>query len=379
MTYAIDFKDLTIERFMSEYWQKKPLLIKDALSQFVDPIEADELAGLAMESDIESRIIAKQDESWAVEHGPFEDFSTYGEQNWTLLVQAVNNWHPKVNDLISAVSFLPNWRIDDVMVSFSTPNGGVGPHLDQYDVFIIQGMGKRHWRVGNNGQSLTTLCPHPDLKQVSAFNAVIDEITEAGDLLYIPPGCPHDGIALENALNYSIGFQAPHAQELLSGFADLLLDEDKLNTRFSDKGRKPCTNNAMSKEDFLALKEFMMSATQESPELPRFIGQYLTKSHHELDIVLPDEEITDQCLLSLEDDTTLNRVLGLKVLIIENLPDCIFVNGETIPTHHYNEELVALLLNQPTLTIKSIKSFLSCLKNRQLLTSVINNGLWYLE
>ena len=209
---TLNWGKLTPETFLKEYWQKKPLLIKGAFKDFVDPISADELAGLAMEQEIQSRIIAKSlvadKTAWQVAHGPFENFDQFGESDWTLLVQAVNNFSPDSHALLNNFNFVPSWRLDDVMVSFSTQNGGVGAHLDQYDVFIIQGSGKRHWQVGKPDPSLQQLLPHPDLKQVSEFTSVIDEITEPGDLLYIPPNHPHNGLAIENSLNFSIGFQA---------------------------------------------------------------------------------------------------------------------------------------------------------------------------
>jgi 50S ribosomal protein L16 3-hydroxylase len=239
--YKLHWGELSAERFLAEYWQKKPLFIKGAFKQFVDPIDADELAGLAMEDEVESRIIAQdQQGQWQVHHGPFQAFDQLGDKRWSLLVQATNNWSQTTAQLLKPFKFMPNWRIDDVMVSYSTPEGGVGAHLDQYDVFIIQGQGKRHWRVGLPDESLAQLLPHPDLKQVSEFSACIDVITQAGDLLYIPPNHPHQGIAIEHALNFSVGFQAPNAQDLWSCFADQLIDNGAGLTRFADQHRACC-------------------------------------------------------------------------------------------------------------------------------------------
>ena len=205
MMNSIHWGDLTPEKFLKEYWQKKPLLIKQALPNFQGTVDANDLAGLAMEEQIESRIISKDsDNNWQVAHGPFENFEQFGESNWTLLVQAVNNWSRDTDQLISLFDFIRRWRIDDVMVSFSTPDGGVGAHLDQYDVFILQGEGKRRWHIGAPDRSLETLIPHPDLKQVADFEPIIDEVTQAGDLLYIPPNHPHKGVSIENSLNFSI-------------------------------------------------------------------------------------------------------------------------------------------------------------------------------
>ncbi len=215
--------------FLERHWQKRPVVLKRGFTNFIDPLSPDELAGLAMESEIDSRLVSHQDGKWQVSHGPFESYDHLGESNWSLLVQAVNHWHEPTAALMRPFRALPDWRIDDLMISFSVPGGGVGPHLDQYDVFIIQGTGRRRWRVGEKLQ-MRQHCPHPDLLQVDPFEAIIDEELEPGDILYIPPGFPHEGYALENAMNYSVGFRAPNSRELISGFADYVLQRELGNT-----------------------------------------------------------------------------------------------------------------------------------------------------
>ena len=377
----IDFKDLTPELFLEKYWQKKPLIIKNAFPNFEDPIDANELAGLAMEEFIESRIVANKT-NWDVKHGPFEDFSEFGEDKWTLLVQAVNNWYPGVNELIKPFSFIPNWRIDDVMVSFSTPGGGVGPHLDQYDVFIIQGEGKRRWRVGNPDPTLEQLLPHEDLKQVSEFCAIIDEITEPGDLLYIPPNHPHDGTAIDNSLNYSVGFQAPNAQELTSGFADYLLDNHLFENRFDDRARRATKEPAkLVDEDINLLTNVMREALNDSPITYDFLGKYLTTVHHTLNLLIPTEQMEFSLIKQIfADGEVLEAVLGLKCVII-NKPNFnyLYANGEAFEIFEETQQLAEMLANKEPLTFDDIKSSMNCLKNQQLLTSVINKGLWTFE
>ena len=160
--------------FLERHWQKRPVVLKRGFNNFIDPISPDELAGLAMESEVDSRLVSHQDGKWQVSHGPFESYDHLGETNWSLLVQAVNHWHEPTAALMRLFRELPDWRIDDLMISFSVPGGGVGPHLDQYDVFIIQGTGRRRWRVGEKLQ-MKQHCPHPDLLQVDPFEAIIDE------------------------------------------------------------------------------------------------------------------------------------------------------------------------------------------------------------
>ncbi len=138
--------NLDINDFLDTYWQKKPTVIKQGFIDFEDPIMPDEMAGLAMEEELESRLIYQEEGQWQALSGPFTSFERLENDGATLLVQAVDHWHPDAQELIRPFRFLPNWRIDDLMISYSTPKGGVGPHMDNYDVFIIQGLGKRHWR-----------------------------------------------------------------------------------------------------------------------------------------------------------------------------------------------------------------------------------------
>ncbi|WP_286235639.1 cupin domain-containing protein [Thalassotalea sediminis] len=379
----ISWGDLTPEKFLQEYWQKKPLLIKQAVPGFTGTIEADELAGLAMEQEIESRIISHDgNEQWQVHHGPFEDFSQFGEQNWTLLVQAVNNWSRETNQLLSLVNFIPRWRVDDVMVSFSTPEGGVGAHLDQYDVFILQGEGRRRWQVGAPDASLKTLLPHPDLKQVSPFDPLIDEITEPGDLLYIPPNHPHNGVSVENSLNFSIGFQAPSNQDLWSGFADILIDKNLGEARFTDPNRTACVDSSqLTEKDTKALHAFMLSQFNDTAMFNEFIGKYLTQNHHALELLIPMEAFEQAYVVEILDneDIHLAPVSGIKALIIDEPSPCLYINGDAFTLCEETKPLAKLLASSDPLTTKTLKSFTDCLKNTQLLTNVLNKGYWFIE
>lgn len=230
---TVTLQNVDIEHFLTSYWQQKPLLIKGGFTQFTDPIDEHDLAGLAQEADIDSRIISRHNNDWQVHSGPFDDFNAVCQHQWSLLVQGVEKHIPDTQPIVDAFRFLPFWRIDDLMVSYSVPGAGVGPHVDQYDVFIIQGKGTRNWKVGNVG-SFESLHPHPKLTQIRAFEPIIDVITEPGDILYIPPGAPHEGIALTPCLNYSVGFRAPQSKRLISSFADYLLDNAAQSDRYSD-------------------------------------------------------------------------------------------------------------------------------------------------
>ena len=382
--YQLNLGKLSLADFMQQYWQKQPLLIKQGFKNFQDPLSANELAGLALEDDVESRLVECRDGNWQLETGPFEDFSRYGDKDWTILVQAVDHWHPPAAELIEPFRFIPNWRIDDLMVSFSTPGGGVGPHLDQYDVFIIQGEGKRHWRVGMPDASLKQFCPHPRLLQVTPFTACIDVIMEPGDILYIPPGCPHEGISLENSLNYSVGFRAPAQKDLLTGLADYLLDNDISGKRFSDPDRNLTGNiGAISEQDLDQVQQLLVQLVSDRDTLPLWFGQYITQAKHELDQQEPDphyqaEEIAEY----LEEGSVLARLGGLRCSYYQTNESSdiqLFINGTTIVLPAEEQMTAQLLCDSKRIDQQQCLHFTAREERLLLLTDLINQGLWYFE
>ncbi len=226
-----------IDAFLSGYWQKKPLLIRNPWAVWRNPIEPDELAGLACGDTVEARLITQAGKSWVAEHGPFPEarFDVLGPARWTLLVQAVDHHVPEVAALIEPFRFVPNWRIDDVMVSLASDGGGVGPHFDRYDVFLVQGLGKRRWRIGAPCDDASELLPHDDLRLLASFETLNEWILEPGDILYVPPGVAHEGVALgEDCMTYSIGFRAPSRGELIDGWCDDLFAKMTDDDRYGD-------------------------------------------------------------------------------------------------------------------------------------------------
>ncbi len=318
--------------FLERHWQKRPVVLKRGFNNFIDPISPDELAGLAMESEVDSRLVSHQDGKWQVSHGPFESYDHLGETNWSLLVQAVNHWHEPTAALMRPFRELPDWRIDDLMISFSVPGGGVGPHLDQYDVFIIQGTGRRRWRVGEKLQ-MKQHCPHPDLLQVDPFEAIIDEELEPGDILYIPPGFPHEGYALENAMNYSVGFRAPNTRELISGFADYVLQRELGGNYYSDPDVPPRAHPAdVLPQEMDKLREMMLELINQPEHFKQWFGEFISQSRHELDIAPPEPPYQpDEIYDALKQGDVLVRLGGLRVL---RIGDDVYANGEKIDSPH---------------------------------------------
>ncbi|MEM1113560.1 MAG: cupin domain-containing protein [Pseudomonadota bacterium] len=215
--------ELDRSHFLSHCWQRRPLFMPAAVPDFIAPISANELAGLALDADIESRIIEQVGESWQQSSGPFTEQDFKRSNPWTLLVQAVDHFVPEVAALKSLVSFLPSWRIDDVMVSYATDGGSVGPHFDNYDVFLLQGEGQRQWRLGQYCDSNTALQEHSQLRLLAEFESREEYTLDPGDVLYVPPGVAHWGIAQGECTTFSLGFRAPRLNTLLSRWLDDLL------------------------------------------------------------------------------------------------------------------------------------------------------------
>ena len=217
----LHFGEVGVDEFLQEYWQQKPLLIRQALPGYISPISPDELAGLALEEEVESRLVEGGSNNWSLRHGPLteQDFLDLPEQGWTLLVQAVDLWVPQMQQLLERFEFLPPWRLDDVMVSYACPGGSVGPHFDQYDVFLLQVEGTRRWQIGGHCDGNTPLQADCPLRVLESFSSQQEWLLEPGDMLYLPPGMAHWGVAETECLTYSIGFRSPSIADLLGDLA----------------------------------------------------------------------------------------------------------------------------------------------------------------
>jgi len=229
--------DFDSEEFLREHWQKKPVLLPKLIQNLSDPLSPEELAGLACEELVESRLIREpQHHQWELSHGPFveSDFTQLPDDNWTLLVQAVDQWVGDVGDIKTLFKFLPSWRIDDVMVSFAAPGGSVGPHYDYYDVFLLQGLGERNWKIGELCSADSALVPDSQLSLLQSFKAVEEYTLSAGDALYVPPRFSHWGTANTDSLCYSIGFRAPSVAEMIEGFSDFIIKDQDPGQRYED-------------------------------------------------------------------------------------------------------------------------------------------------
>ena len=320
--------------FLRDHWQRRPLLMRDAWHDWSNPLEPDELAGLACEDEVESRLVMRTgSDRWEIEHGPFAPtrFASLGAGPWTLLVQAVDHHVPAVAALIEPFRFIPDWRIDDVMVSYAADGGGVGPHFDQYDVFLVQGTGRRRWRTGQRCDDTARLMPHEGLRLLADFECREEWVLGPGDILYVPPGVAHDGVAVDgDCMTYSIGFRAPSRGDLVSAWADHLLDEMGDDDRYTDPAL--CTEanpGEISAQALARLQEMAVGTLADRAAFATWFGRYVTEPKDEQIDWSPDEQVTAADLAQGSGTLTLERNPASRFSFIRQEGDTVtlFVDG----------------------------------------------------
>lgn len=348
-------------QFLATHWQRAPLLIRNPWDDWQCPIEADELAGLACEPQVESRLIEQTGADWAVEHGPLAEdrFASLGPSPWTLLVQAVDHHMPEVAALLAQFRFIPNWRVDDVMVSFASDGGGVGPHFDQYDVFLIQGQGRRRWQIGAKCDENSPLLPHGDLKLLREFAATEEFVLEPGDMLYVPPGVSHNGIALgDDCVTLSIGFRAPSRAELIGAWSDHLLEELSEDDRYADPGLAVQANPGEIGADALdRLQAMVLEALGDKQRFARWFGAASsTRKYPDIDW-RPEEPLTIKDVReAIEQRVELQRNPASRFAFVREGGDALalFIDGETFECGADTCPLAETICATDTLTLDTV-------------------------
>lgn len=269
--------------FLRDYWQKRPLLIRNAFAGFSSPITPNDLAGLACEPLALSRLIlhSPKTDHWQVENGPLAEsrFSKLPKSNWTLLVQDVDKWDPDVAALYRYVDFLPRWRLDDVMISYAVVGGSVGAHVDQYDVFLLQGLGQRRWQIDARPNPTMTFRDDVAIKLLQKFDPTHEWTLRPGDVLYLPPGVPHHGVALDECMTISLGMRAPSTGELILDLAETLVAELPEEQRYADPDLTPRTDpQLIDSSDMARLKRAMAAILDhDDAQLGDWFGSFITR------------------------------------------------------------------------------------------------------
>ena len=269
---------LSPARFLARHWHKEALLVRGAIPDFAGVLTRDALFTLATRDDVESRLVRQARGRYTLEHGPFRksELQRLPPRRWTLLVSGVNLESDAADALLRRFAFLPYARLDDLMVSYATPGGGVGPHFDSYDVFLLQALGRRRWRYGR--QRDLSLRPGVALRILRRFAPAQDDTLGPGDMLYLPPDYAHDGVAVDECMTCSIGFRAPLYQELAEAFLDHLRDTVELDGRYADPDLAP--RRAPARIDARMQRRVAQALSgihSDKATIARFLGRYLTE------------------------------------------------------------------------------------------------------
>ncbi|OQW40892.1 MAG: cupin [Proteobacteria bacterium SG_bin4] len=328
MIEMITLGDLTPKAFLRDYWQKQPLLIRNALPGFKGLLTRDELISLACSEDAQSRLVVQKNGRWQLKHGPLvdQDFERLPKKQWTLLVQDVNHFLPSARELLSRFRFIPHARLDDLMVSYAPKGGGIGPHFDSYDVFLLQGLGSRRWQI--SAQSDDACIENAPLRILKNFYPEQEWILAPGDMLYLPPKYAHNGIAEDDCMTYSIGFRAPSYEELMTQFLVFLQDRVSAAGRYADPGLQFQTHPSILSSAMLSqVRTILQEIKWDRKDVEDFLGIYLSEPKSHVFFEQPAEPISLRDFIRLVCENGLT--LDLKSRMLSGR-DQFFINGESI-------------------------------------------------
>jgi 50S ribosomal protein L16 3-hydroxylase len=379
---------LSQQQFLEQYWQKKPLLIRQAFTDFESPISPDDLAGLACEPEIESRLIEENGKNspWQVTNGPLseDDFDRLPATHWTMLVQDVDKHLPEVQYLLDPFRFIPDWRRDDLMISFAPEFGTVGPHTDSYDVFLLQAMGTRRWQIADEPIYEAKLIDGLGLQILQEFTPDQTWDLQPGDMLYLPPYFAHHGVALNDCMTFSIGFRAPSRVDMLDSVINTMLEHGLGAKRYQDPDLLLTSHSCeIDSHSVARLKQMLHQTIDEAePVLAQALGKLVTDTKVSL-ATLAAEKLTD--LPTIDD---INAQFGLGNILLRNhycrfawtaggIKGQLFLAGETYTVDNSAIENLVMLSEQSELTHADWQHFRKDEQSAKLLCQLIAEGGWY--
>nr|WP_315486554.1 cupin domain-containing protein [uncultured Undibacterium sp.] len=338
------------EEFFAEYWQKKPLLIRQAIPGFKALFSPEELFEMAGRDDVESRLICFFNQHWEMKNGPIDKIPVKEKKDWTLLVQGVNLHQSKADELLRQFRFAPDARLDDLMISYAREGGGVGPHFDSYDVFLLQAHGQRRWQI--SAQKDLSLIEGMPLKILRNFKSEQEFVLEPGDMLYLPPHYAHDGVALGECMTYSIGFRSPSYQELGESFLQFMADTIELPGRYADPDLQMSKAPAELSEVMLdKVASELAKITFSKEDMAIFLGEYLTEPKASVFFDSPEKPLSPKKFSQAALKYGVN--LSLKTQMLYQGKH-VFINGESFSAGKVDKPALTKLANQRSLSAEDI-------------------------
>ena len=375
------------KEFLSRYWQKKPLLMKRAIHPFPEIISPEELAGMTLEKEIESRLIiqgpGKND--WQLKRGPFKNstFQKLPKKKWTFLVNGVDRFVPSVHAFLDEFSFIPFWRMDDIMISYAVDQGNVGAHVDNFDVFLVQATGKREWMIEDKPVMQDDFVPDLPVRLLRKFKPTHRWVLEPGDILYLPPRFPHHGVAQgDRCMTISVGCRAPSMNEIINGVVTNALIQSDESARYTDPDLKPQAPGEISKEAVAKLKKTIEQALLSDEFLREWLGRHVTDPYSDVDLKAHAEKITPGKVAStVKGALALVRTEGSRLAYVKGKKGEIafYVNGDRENLSGKAALLAQELANRIVVPSEIIKPFLGDKKCLALLASLLTAGALVVE
>ena len=380
----------SIEDFYKDYWGKKPFIVRGAIpsESFDDYIDGDTLAGLALEEDIKSRIVitAPEGNKWTCEHGPLEEsrFSEIGEENWSLLVQNVEQYHSDTASLLEHFNFSPRWLLDDIMVSYSAQGGSVGPHTDSYHVFLVQGIGKRNWKIGNAPVSADDYVEGQEFKTIKSDFEGTEIDVVVGDIIYIPPNFAHEGKTIEEAMTFSVGFLGPKFSELLIEYGAYLDTQESNNNRYNARAINSSSAGINIASSEVSNIQNELSNLVGSDSFSLWLTEYFSKPTHDVvdELETIEEVLSENELLDiLKEGQILSRDKAVKLVTSKNDKESVnlSVYGFTLFSGSVDLDVVKRLLQQDIIAFKDIQNVDNQNTYIEIITTLYNHEILFFE
>jgi 50S ribosomal protein L16 3-hydroxylase len=379
---------LSQKEFLSKYWQKKPVLLRGALKPFPELITPDEVAGLSCDPRVESRLILEKGgkTQWELQRGPFKPslFKKLPKSHWTILVNGVDRFVPAVQGLLDHFSFIPFWRIDDVMISVAYDKGNVGAHVDNYDVFLVQASGRREWLIEDTPNFKDEFVPGLPIRLLKKFKPTHRWVLEPGDILYLPPRFPHHGIAQgDRCMTISVGFRAPSIHDIINGVVNDALASIDEGVRYSDPDLAPHAPGEISQASIAKVKRVLEEHLLSDARLESWLGRYVSETYPDVQLSRSRKALTAPAVrTAVKKANSIVRSEGARLAFIRSRKRgemTLFADSESFPLRGKAAQLGETLANAIVIPARQVGPYLSDSQACTLLSQLLQRGLIVLE